>query len=73
MLQEFYFEVTDIKYCENQVVDHLSLLEPNVVVYGEKDIDEPFPYECVMVSEIMLLLDMRIMQVTLFVVSFSRA
>lgn len=27
LLQEFYFEVKDGKWCENQVADHLSRLE----------------------------------------------
>jgi len=49
LLQEFDFEVKDRKGCENQVRDHLSRLETNVVVSGERDIEEAFPNESVMV------------------------
>ncbi|WMV50764.1 hypothetical protein MTR67_044149 [Solanum verrucosum] len=49
LLKEFDFEVKDRKGCENQVADHFSRLETNVVVSGERDIEEVFPNKLVMV------------------------
>ena len=47
LLQEFYFDVSDRKWKENQVADHLSLLEDEAMrKLGDKtDIDDTFPDE----------------------------
>lgn len=38
----------DQKGCENQVGDHLSHLEPNMIVIGGNEIDDSFPDETLM-------------------------
>ena len=48
MLQEFDFEVKDRRGCENQVADHLSRLEVDVLKETNKEIKDAFPDESVM-------------------------
>ncbi|WMV58853.1 hypothetical protein MTR67_052238 [Solanum verrucosum] len=45
----YYAKVKDRKGCENQVADHLSRLKKNVIVSDEKEIEEAFPDESLMV------------------------
>lgn len=48
-LHEFDFELKDQKGSKNQVADHFSHLESNIVNYGKRDINESFSDERVMV------------------------
>ncbi|XP_015163303.1 uncharacterized protein [Solanum tuberosum] len=48
LLLEFDFKVKDQKGSENEVADHLSRLETNLVDCNERDIMEEFPDEIVM-------------------------
>lgn len=43
IIQEFDFEVKDLKVCENHVTNHISLLESNHLKLGEIKFDDNFP------------------------------
>lgn len=48
LLQEFDFELNDMKICENNVVDHLSRMEAAKKEELELEIDDTFPDEQVL-------------------------
>jgi len=55
LLQEFDFEVKDMRGCENQVVDHLSRLEAEKKEGCELEINDAFPDEQVLAATLDLI------------------